>query len=170
MNLHFGWRDLLIIDVSIHIRHCWRMNFLHAFCQHPSLKSFNPHSPLLANEFAQGPRLRLPGFAVSIHIRHCWRMNCGTRLALSVSKLLRFNPHSPLLANELPRPQHRLRSPLSFNPHSPLLANEFDCRDTMRRWAAVSIHIRHCWRMNCDKGASQLPKPSFQSTFAIAGE
>ena len=39
-------------SVSIHIRHCWRMN---CCCQGPAGSTrwtgFNPHSPLLANEF-----------------------------------------------------------------------------------------------------------------------
>ena len=35
-----------------------------------------------------------------------------------------------------------------FNPHSPLLANELFCAPHSQRLQAVSIHIRHCWRMN----------------------
>ena len=41
--------------VSIHIRHCWRMNFAYKQQAYGAEKlCFNPHSPLLANElFAQ---------------------------------------------------------------------------------------------------------------------
>ena len=131
--------------------------------------------------------------AVSIHIRHCWRMNSCVVQPVS-DCCLSFNPHSPLLANELC--PHRRRSAASncFNPHSPLLANELP-RLTGRRRAApvsihirhcwrmnfgagnlaaqlgiVSIHIRHCWRMNCDNGSRLDLRREFQSTFAIAGE
>ena len=63
-----------VSTVSIHIRHCWRMNscLLCLTVQTPS--SFNPHSPLLANEFIDLGVLEF-GILVSIHIRHCWRMN-----------------------------------------------------------------------------------------------
>jgi len=63
-----------ISGVSIHIRHCWRMNY----------------TALQSLRSAQH---------VSIHIRHCWRMNCRCRSASGGLK--GFNPHSPLLANEL---------------------------------------------------------------------
>ena len=62
--------------------------------------------------------------------------------------------------------------PSSFNPHSPLLANEL-LEDAGATWVAskVSIHIRHCWRMNYDDDTfDSLDTDWFQSTFAIAGE
>ena len=34
----------------------------------------------------------------------------------------------------------------------------------------VSIHIRHCWRMNSSYGYKLFAATLFQSTFAIAGE
>ncbi len=38
-----------------------------------------------------------------------------------------------------------------FNPHSPLLANELIGEsDPNGKGLHVSIHIRHCWRMNSD--------------------
>ena len=48
--------------VSIHIRHCWRMNF----------------------EFAAGIEQLA---TVSIHIRHCWRMNFAAFVSASKSGL-----------------------------------------------------------------------------------
>ena len=83
-----------------------------------------------------------------------------------------FNPHSPLLANELHVPPDLVAVDACFNPHSPLLANE------LRRsgWGEsssppVSIHIRHCWRMNFDYASQTFVfNGVFQSTFAIAGE
>ena len=36
--------------------------------------------------------------------------------------------------------------------------------------AVVSIHIRHCWRMNFDGKKPDGFSHVFQSTFAIAGE
>ena len=114
--------DLELMTVSIHIRHCWRMNY-------------------------SGPCLFVAGCPVSIHIRHCWRMNFLRTVSTQRpppcfnphSPLLAnefcpclfcvypagsFNPHSPLLANELVVRQHQQHQ-LGFNPHSPLLANEF---------------------------------------------
>ncbi len=61
--------------VSIHIRHCWRMNY-HDQPRNRGASCFNPHSPLLANEFGL-MMLLIAERSVSIHIRHCWRMNCG---------------------------------------------------------------------------------------------
>ena len=85
---------------------------------------------------------------VSIHIRHCWRMNSactGCPCGLPVS----FNPHSPLLANELFSRGGNQLGEAGFNPHSPLLANELSrCAGRSEVGHAVSIHIRHCWRMN----------------------
>ncbi len=161
-----AWRT----SVSIHIRHCWRMNY---YMRNNTLllsAGFNPHSPLLANEFGHGSRLGCEQ-VVSIHIRHCWRMNCNVVKSLiayvivsihirhcwrmnsfmpasSVETSEGFNPHSPLLANELVVMVPHRRTLSGFNPHSPLLANE------LLDWIAddfgqlVSIHIRHCWRMN----------------------
>ena len=60
---------------------------------------FNPHSPLLANEFLHGWGDGA-GCGVSIHIRHCWRMNYRGSIKNNHGTN-RFNPHSPLLANEL---------------------------------------------------------------------
>ena len=57
-----------------------------------------------------------------------------------------------------------------FNPHSPLLANEFIPDDLAVIWLMVSIHIRHCWRMNFGGGGCDSGGLLFQSTFAIAGE
>ena len=34
----------------------------------------------------------------------------------------------------------------------------------------VSIHIRHCWRMNFNPAKGNITSHEFQSTFAIAGE
>ena len=84
---------------------------------------------------------------------------------------------------------------MRFNPHSPLLANELrDVWDAEREAEAVSIHIRHCWRMNYINGVGVALSQAvsihirhcwrmnyavwladgaltkFQSTFAIAGE
>ena len=61
--------------------------------------SFNPHSPLLANELS-GALAQAWGQGVSIHIRHYWRMNFGQTI-VDAWHPGRFNPHSPLLANEL---------------------------------------------------------------------
>ena len=44
-------------------------------------------------------------------------------------------------------PEHQ-RTQASFNPHSPLLANEAELRAEAELGRVVSIHIRHCWRMN----------------------
>ena len=57
-----------------------------------------------------------------------------------------------------------------FNPHSPLLANEFRAGGTGLQQIAVSIHIRHCWRMNYHIDGHLRLDDVFQSTFAIAGE
>ena len=71
-------------------------------------ESFNPHSPLLANEF--------PGRGPAQH---------GQR---------RFNPHSPLLANEFFTIVAWLVLIWRFNPHSPLLANEFHLKSVLKVW------------------------------------
>ena len=112
----------LLMRVSIHIRHCWRMNSWKA----------------------------RKGYAltdVSIHIRHCWRMN-SVFVESGQAGAGGFNPHSPLLANEFLALTQLVPAGLRFNPHSPLLANELLSNPTSGvRWT-VSIHIRHCWRMN----------------------
>ena len=46
--------------VSIHIRHCWRMNGKSTE-QLLREMGFNPHSPLLANELRQAGTQRTPG-------------------------------------------------------------------------------------------------------------
>ena len=92
--------------------------------------------------------LVLVGGVVSIHIRHCWRMNCDEHPA-NVRCDWRFNPHSPLLANEFARSLAGSPESMRFNPHSPLLANEFGADEATVLRHGVSIHIRHCWRMNC---------------------
>ena len=85
-------------QVSIHIRHCWRMNSAApSRCAVPD-RRFNPHSPLLANEFGS--------------------------FSQQQDQAGRFNPHSPLLANELKSQHPRSSGRVGFNPHSPLLANE----------------------------------------------
>jgi len=53
-----------------------------------------------------------------------------------------------LLANELLAPLTGGGGLQGFNPHSPLLANELRCVSVMFHFLNVSIHIRHCWRMN----------------------
>ncbi len=63
-------------EVSIHIRHCWRMNFV-SLNTELIMAGFNPHSPLLANEL--------------------FNLDACAHVYTS------FNPHSPLLANELAR-------------------------------------------------------------------
>ena len=93
-------------------------------------RCFNPHSPLLANELGGGCELQRPSQS--------------------------FNPHSPLLANELVRLRQSQHQASGFNPHSPLLANEFDKGFGPLYVIVVSIHIRHCWRMNSDKGFGPL--------------
>ena len=123
MNSHQAILVLVGGVVSIHIRHCWRMN-----CdEHPANVRcdwrFNPHSPLLANEFA--------------------RSRAGS------PESMRFNPHSPLLANEFARSLAGSPESMRFNTHSPLLANEFGADEATVLRHGVSIHIRHCWRMNC---------------------
>ncbi len=60
--------------------------------------------------------------------------------------------------------------PASFNPHSPLLANELAGGGAGAHGGAVSIHIRHSWRMNSLEGVAAIVRQVFQSTFAIAGE
>ena len=120
MNLSWERIGHQVRAVSIHIRHCWRMNILTTSTGSGG-GSFNPHSPLLANEST----LRFAcafTIIVSIHIRHCWRMNPPAHRSCAFSQR-RFNPHSPLLANESPTRRRCLR-PAGFNPHSPLLANE----------------------------------------------
>ena len=166
--------ELLLTDstnrppsVSIHIRHCWRMN-----CPYPSCAclagSFNPHSPLLANELVvRGLTLRRE--RVSIHIRHCWRMN-SLLPETRISQAPGFNPHSPLLANEFGCAWFFGCLRGCFNPHSPLLANEFVNFVLALALPVVSIHIRHCWRMNLRGFARIVQTAQFQSTFAIAGE
>ena len=57
-----------------------------------------------------------------------------------------------------------------FNPHSPLLANEFRALGRLNHFLVVSIHIRHCWRMNGVAHNLARKRVEFQSTFAIAGE
>ena len=39
------------LKVSIHIRHCWRMNWVGTCLMCSTPMSFNPHPPLLADEF-----------------------------------------------------------------------------------------------------------------------
>ena len=104
---------------------------------------FNPHSPLLANEYVHLPAA-IGVIVVSIHIRHCWRMN-----AVGAAAHARAG---------------------RFNPHSPLLANEYSHGRAVDRVAKVSIHIRHCWRMNFIGCIGSINSGLFQSTFAIAGE
>ena len=132
-----------LFDVSIHIRHCWRMNSSTNLTR-PRRNSFNPHSPLLANELL-APLQPLLTYLVSIHIRHCWRMNCfgqlvatsGQRVSIHIRHCWRMNCTAP---GHLDRP------------------------------LAVSIHIRHCWRMNYVRAIDSTIASAFQSTFAIAGE
>ena len=146
MNCRAGRERHSAILVSIHIRHCWRMNF----------------PPI------HGPACVPP---VSIHIRHCWRMNslCASACYPGGGAWC-FNPHSPLLANEFACTGCPCGLPVSFNPHSPLLANELRLDRVANMVCQVSIHIRHCWRMNsCARSTSHCPT-RFQSTFAIAGE
>ena len=155
--------------VSIHIRLCWRMNFIVWMPPDGASASFNPHSPLLANEFG-APGVSFGGSSsLSIHIRHCWRMNCLFRVSRRFALNL-FNPHSPLLANEFSYSSCCPAVPPGFNPHSPLLANELTLGKRQSAAHPVSIHIRHCWRMNCTCFALSPARSLFQSTFAIAGE
>ena len=98
MNLPWPTRLNNAAQGSIHIRPCWRMNWLAHGCDHPARACFNPHSPLLANEFQRVQRANR-ALIVSIHIRHCWRMNYSTTEPAAPG-LKGFNPHSPLLANE----------------------------------------------------------------------
>ena len=153
---------------------------------------FNPHPPLLADEF----RWR----AMALSARRCFNphpplladeLSCATPCTPTGG---RFNPHPPLLADELPQ---AARSGLwpggRFNPHPPLLADELRLPAAGHGRHCVSIHIRHCWRMNCvspendnaEIGVSihirhcwrmnssfvvyQTHSPLFQSTSAIAG-
>ena len=99
-------------------------------------RCFNPHSPLLANELGGGCELQRPSQS--------------------------FNPHSPLLANELVRLRQSQHQASGFNPHSPLLANEFDKGFGPLYVIDVSIHIRHCWRMN---SAWQAQNGGFMGSF-----
>jgi len=75
-----------------------------------------------------------------------------------------------LLANELPVTSDAQQSDKCFNPHSPLLANELAFTRNLTLYGLVSIHIRHCWRMNYGKTGAPMFWSEFQSTFAIAGE
>ncbi len=133
------------LRVSIHIRHCWRMNFAMQGVTDFMGSRFNPHSPLLANEFSEDGRTG-SNRGVSIHIRHCWRMNSHACSGAGCTG--GFNPHSPLLANEFQLLQSVTLLFVCFNPHSPLLANELNTGSATCRSGYVSIHIRHCWRMN----------------------
>ena len=131
--------------VSIHIRHYWRMNSFR-WIQGVQLSRFNPHSPLLANEFLMCKRAGWPS-------------------------LWSFNPHSPLLANEFAAPtwahivglvsihiRHYWRMNLAQRVGQPVFV------------ARVSIHIRHYWRMNLVVPHHVEHLRLFQSTFAITGE
>ena len=131
--------------VSIHIRHCWRMNFYVVFTQQLTTRCFNPHSPLLANELIQPTSSEWQWvFQSTFAIAGEWIYQIGS----SPRWLTSFNPHSPLLANEL------------------VLVGQLVVAAYL-----VSIHIRHCWRMNYGKYANQPSEiHAFQSTFAIAGE
>jgi len=51
-----------------------------------------------------------------------------------------------------------------------LLANELGEFTHKAIPDGVSIHIRHCWRMNFAVMAAHAVSDMFQSTFAIAGE
>ncbi len=179
--------------VSIHIRHCWRMNcscglhvLCHAFCFNPHSpllanefqeaigscpcgQCFNPHSPLLANEFWAGCQCARRVKPVSIHIRHCWRMNFHGPVQLRHATM-GFNPHSPLLANEFhPPTAQRVWHPVSIHIRHCWRMNFFTGGDAGAE-LAVSIHIRHCWRMNLRAAGVGMAIDAFQSTFAIAGE
>ena len=86
------------------------------------LGRFNPHSPLLANEFCTSQE-NSADERVSIHIRHCWRMNC--RLTRDECGRLMVSIHI----------RHCWR-----------MNSGWWLKHSARWW--VSIHIRHCWRMN----------------------
>ncbi len=62
MNLSQQPEALRLVNVSIHIRHCWRMN-------------------------SGSAKLNLVAVGVSIHIRHCWRMNLALTLGWATSLL-----------------------------------------------------------------------------------
>ena len=129
---------------------------------------FNPHSPLLANEFA-GCSRGACGEIVSIHIRHCWRMNSDKTMTRSQT-LISFNPHSPLLANEFTKKPHSLVK-VVVSIHIRHCWRMNSCNSCSQSCCIhVSIHIRHCWRMNSHDGRTRNFQTGFQSTFAIAGE
>ena len=133
-------------DVSIHIRHCWRMNYCRAVIKAANHLCFNPHSPLLANELQwRAKRQRHRSGCFNPHspllANELWLIWATKR------RKGRFNPHSPLLANELPLSAVSRANLTGFNPHSPLLANELSFS-----YSGGKISVE------------------FQSTFAIAGE
>ena len=144
MNCHARSSANPARSVSIHIRHCWRMNYyrLHVYMSTPAC--FNPHSPLLANELP-ARHGQAAGYRVSIHIRHCWRMNfshtarsvcAGKHVSIHIRHCWRMNWQTGRCQS----------GPRGFNPHSPLLANEL--LPLVKPWLPLV----------------------FQSTFAIAGE
>ena len=130
--------------------------------------SFNPHSPLLANELRMLCSAMLAPNEVSIHIRHCWRMNCWncgrSWQAGHVSIHIRHCWRMNFVSPVISAITR------CFNPHSPLLANELALGWDDAVGTPVSIHIRHCWRMNCVGIRCGAHSERFQSTFAIAGE
>ena len=159
---------IIIIDVSIHARHCWRANqgrtvYYHGFdsfnprppllagessaggeSQGPST-SFNPRPPLLAGESRPGCR-RFSFLIVSIHARHCWRANRSVKTEWARAPWFQSTP-------AIAGGRICWRTPSTpcwrrFNPRPPLLAGESHARRWKSLIVAVSIHARHCWRAN----------------------
>ena len=139
MNCHARSSANPARSVSIHIRHCWRMNYyrLHVYMSTPAC--FNPHSPLLANELP-ARHGQAAGYRVSIHIRHCWRMNFGKQAAVSQGHAVSIHI----------RHCWRMNCVLQL---------------VQKRIANVSIHIRHCWRMNCCNWCKSVSRMKLQPRF-----
>ncbi len=100
MNSLVAEKLCLIHSVSIHIRHCWRMNLPLRRRQTPGLSVVSIHIRHCWRMNWRGSQTGEKLQRVSIHIRHCWRMNCSC-LCPCGPCAAGFNPHSPLLANEL---------------------------------------------------------------------
>ena len=131
-------------EVSIHIRHCWRMNWqVNRIAKAAAAVSIHIRHCWRMNWGEVNPAER--SIDVSIHIRHCWRMNSKKTMAGQHSQLVSIHIRHCWRMNSRPGGGKTDRG--SFNPHSPLLANE------------LVLAVSRC-RVCC----------VFQSTFAIAGE
>ena len=154
-------------SVSIHARHCWRANdedLLSCLCG-----SRFQSTPAIAGGRMSGCPKIWERIMVSIHARHCWRAN-GPVGGTVLDPFGGFNPRPPLLAGECSRGRRAGSLPTGcFNPRPPLLAGECRTARGWRRWRAVSIHARHCWRANGQYPSETKGYCMFQSTPAIAG-